>query len=255
MSIVWETQGLTRSFSSGAWWQRQVSVALKDVSISVRAGERLGVIGESGAGKSTLARVGLGLLPADSGSIRLFGESTASWREHHWRKARAKAQLLFQDPRAMLNPYLPIGWVLEESAELYRGDRPAAEQARRALKAVGLAGRFHAYPHQLSGGELRRAGVARLLLTSPKLVVADEPTSGLDAPLKATLLELLLKRLGAECALVLISHDLPLVMWACDRVIVMRAGSVIDEFDTRQVRAQERHEYTRGLLQAAGWSL
>ncbi|MBT3222252.1 MAG: ATP-binding cassette domain-containing protein, partial [Proteobacteria bacterium] len=166
------------------------------------------------------------------------------------------AQLLFQDPRAMLNPYLPIGLVLEESAVLHGRGRNLHHEVQRILKAVSLDGRASSYPHQLSGGELRRAGLARLLLTRPDLVVVDEPATGLDAALKADLLELLFHHVGDDCAIVIISHDVSLVSWACHSVMVMHLGEMVDSYDTESLYRESatRHPYTLTLLRAAGYS-
>ena len=153
----------------------------------------------------------------------------------------------------MLHPSMPIGVLLHESALLHDPACDGAASARRVLAEVGLEGRFEAYPDQLSGGERRRAGVARLLLARPRLVVADEPTAGLDAALKADLLTLMVDRLGPDCALVLISHDLPTVAWACDRICVMHAGQLVDTFATADLRTPApRHPHTTALLNAAG---
>lgn len=253
MSIVWRLDTVTKRFRSGGWLsERREHVAMRDVSLAVAEGDRVGVIGESGSGKTTLARVGLGLIAPDSGSVKLFGQDTAGWGRARWRAARHDAQLLFQDPRAMLNPSMTLGALLRESARLHDRNRDPAAAAESILARVGLEGRAGAYPGQLSGGERRRAGIARLLLARPRLVVADEPTTGLDAALKADLVQLLVDRVGARCAVVLISHDLPLVLWACSRVVVMQDGRVVDRFATEQVGRVEHHAHTIELLQAAG---
>lgn len=230
--------------------------AVRSVSLQVEEGERVGVIGESGSGKTTLVRVGLGLIPRDSGTITLFGEDTSGWSRRRWRRARRGAQLLFQDPRAMLNPALPLELSLAESAALHRPDRDPVEAAREILQDVGLPSRSWSRPGELSGGELRRAGLARVLLARPRLLVADEPTAGLDASLKAGLLELTLARIGSDCAFVLISHDLPMVAWATERIVVMKAGQIVDHFDSSALERDPfagRHPHTIGLLTAAGY--
>lgn len=251
MQPVWEIDDLRKRFGGGWLRLREPHVAVDGVSLTVGEGERVALIGESGSGKTTLARCGLGLVPRDGGAVRLFGEDTAGWGEARWRAARRHAQLLFQDPRSMLNPAMRIGKLLEESAALHRPEADARREAARALDEVGLGGRERALPHELSGGEMRRAGVARLLLARPRLVVADEPTAGLDAALKASLIELLLDRVGPRCAVVLITHDLPVVAWACERMLVMQAGRVVDAFRTSEM-GSGRHPYTVRLLAAAG---
>ncbi len=251
MAAVWEIEGLEKRFGAGWLRLRAPHVAVAGVSLTVGEGERVALIGESGSGKTTLARTGLGLLPRDAGRVRIMGHDTEGWSERRWRAERRHAQLLFQDPRAMLNPAMRIGRLLEESAALHRPEADRRHEAARVLEAVGLDGRSLAYPHELSGGEMRRAGIARLLLARPRLVVADEPTAGLDAALKASLIELLMDRLGPACAVVLVSHDLPVVAWACDRILVMQAGRIVDAFPTSEM-GSGRHPYTRRLLAAAG---
>jgi ABC-type glutathione transport system ATPase component len=226
--------------------------ALRGASITVRAGERVAVIGESGSGKTTLARAGLGVLRPDAGSVELFGEDTARWTRSRWRRARQDVQLLFQDPRAMLNPGLSLGALLTESARLHRADTHPGPLVDRALHAVGLGDRHRARPHELSGGERRRAGLARVLMARPRLLVCDEPTAGLDAGLKADLVALILEQIGETCALVLISHDLPMVTWACERVVVMEAGEVVDRFRSLDLPHHVPHPRTAALLHAAG---
>jgi len=253
LNPAWELAGIRKAWRSGSWFARaEAHEALRDVSLTVYEGERVGVIGESGSGKTTLARTGLGLLPRDAGDVRLFGQDTKGWGARQWREARHHAQLLFQDPRAMLNPEMTLEQLLRESSRLHDPDRDAARATREILFRVGLEGRDQAYPRELSGGERRRAGIARLLLARPRLVVADEPTAGLDAALKADLVELLLDRVGKSCAVVLISHDVPLVLWCCERVVVLREGQIVERFATADVGRVTHHPHTQALLHAAG---
>lgn len=253
MNPAWELAGIRKAWSRGGWFApTETHEALKDVSLTIYEGERVGIIGESGSGKTTLARTGLGLVPRDAGDVRLFGQDTRGWGTRQWREARHHAQLLFQDPRAMLNPEMTLGQLLRESARLHDRERDPVRAAREILFRVGLEGRDGAYPRELSGGERRRAGIARLLLARPRLVVADEPTAGLDAALKADLVELLLDRVGKSCAVVLISHDVPLVLWCCQRVVVLREGLVVERFATSDVGRVDHHPHTQELLHAAG---
>lgn len=249
---IWQLQGVVRTFISGGLGARRRHRALDGVDLQVYPGERVAIIGESGSGKTTLARVGLGLIRPDAGTVALFGDDMTRASARRWRARRSEAQLLFQDPRAMLNPSFSLGALLRESARLHRPDEPVAGQVDQILHAVGLAGRARALPHELSGGERRRAGLARVLLSRPRLLVADEPTAGLDAALKADLVELLLARAGPSCAVVIISHDLPMVSWACDRVVVMDGGKLVDSFQTAALATHRPHPITAGLLLAAG---
>lgn len=257
MTPAWSIRGLTKRFGT---LFRPSRAAVSEVDLEVAPGERVALIGESGSGKTTLARCGLGLVPRDGGSVHLFGEDTATFGEHRWRLERRRCQMLFQDPRAMLHPNLTIGALLTESVRVHRAGEPAAGLVADVLERVGLTGRENALPKHLSGGEQRRAGLARVLLAQPKLLVADEPTAGLDAALKADLIETLVERVGPDCAVVLISHDLAVVAWACQRVVVMADGKVVDTFSTdwlRGARTQKvdltgRHPYAIRLLAASG---
>ena len=152
----------------------------------------------------------------------------------------------------MLNPRMTLAQLLDESARLHRPESSAIVERRRVLQAVGLADRAMAFPHELSGGERRRAGIARLMLARPRLVVADEPTAGLDAARKADLIELLVRGLDPSCAVVLISHDLPLITWAAHRVVVILEGEVVDRFPAGAWADPQRHEHTRALARASG---
>lgn len=243
MSTAWQLEGLTVRFPG--------ITAVQSVDLTVYPGERVGLVGASGSGKTTLARAGLGLVPQAEGRISLLGEPTAGWSASRWLQARQRVQLLFQDPRAMLHPALPLELLLADTAAVHQPERDPELLVQQALASVGLAGRGDALPHELSGGERRRAGAARVMLTQPRLLVVDEPTVGLDAPLKADLIQLLLDQTDLRCALVLISHDLALVSWACDRLVVMDQGAVVEDLPTRGLR-DATHPATRALIEAAG---
>lgn len=249
---AWQLQDLYVSYRSGSPWRAERHPVLRGASLTVAPGERLGLIGASGAGKTTLIRAGLGLVPHERGSVRILDEPTADWSKHQWRASRRHTQILFQSPRAMLHPSMPIGRLLHESARLHRPDESADRAVDEVLEAVGLAGRGAALAGELSGGERRRAGIARVLLAKPRLVVADEPTAGLDASLKAEIVQLLLSRVGPQCAVVLVSHDLPLVKWACARIAVVDGGKVVETCAADEISASERHPATRKLVRDAG---
>lgn len=251
--VAWAIDGLTKRYRGGGLLGRGPShLGVDGVSLRVGVGERVAIIGESGSGKTSLVRAGLGLVPRDAGRITILGREL----EGTGQDVRRQVQLLVQDPRAMLHPDIPIGLLLRESALLHRPHNDPHAEVAGVLEQVGLSGREDALPDELSGGERRRAGLARVLLARPRLLVADEPTAGLDAALKASLIELLVERAGPECAVVLVSHDLPTVAWACDRVWVMHQGRIVDTLSGEDLRGggdvARHHPQTRALLAAAG---
>ncbi|MDG1482185.1 MAG: ATP-binding cassette domain-containing protein [Myxococcota bacterium] len=215
---------------------------LDRTALTVHQGEVVGLIGESGSGKTTLARAAAGLLTPTAGTVCLF-ETTLTPRTP-LRPLRRRLQVLFQSADAHLNPGMSLSSMLRHSARLHRPDSPAGEVAAAALERVGLGGRGAAYPRHLSGGERRRFGLARVLIAQPRLLISDEPTTGLDAAKRADLLELLLS--SAESHLI-ISHDLKLIAYAADRIVVMLAGRIIEVLPAAAL-SQARHPYTLLLL-------
>ncbi len=229
--------------------------AVAGVSFELREGEILGIVGESGCGKSTLGRTILGIQRETSGTIRLDGRVVSGLALHEARRARRDVQYVHQDAGAALDPWWSIGKSIEE-ALVIAGMAPRAERTRRidrVLAAVGLdAATKRRYPHELSGGQLRRATLARVLVLGPRVVVLDEPTSGLDLSVQATVLRLLRELLG-ELGLtyMFISHDLSVVRLMCDRVAIMYLGRLVEVADTAKLFESPVHPYTRMLLAAA----
>lgn len=252
---LWEITGLRKRYTT-SWFPRKTHDVLDDVTLTVQPGERIGIIGLSGSGKTTLARCGLGLLPFDAGKISLFGQDTASWSPSDWRAARRRAQLLFQDSRAMLHPDLPIQVLLEESAALHRPEADRVDAANAVLAAVALEHRAMALPRELSGGERRRAGIARVLLARPELLVVDEPTSGLDAVLKMRMLHLIVGSVEPSCAIVLVTHDLGAVVPVTDRIVVLHEGRIIESLSSSAIQTGclPSESCTAELLAASGFA-
>lgn len=251
--MIWEIDALTKHYERGRFPFRESWRVLDTVHFQVLPGERVAVVGPSGSGKSTLVRCGLGLVPYTSGAVRLFGQDTAPWTPRQWREVRHRAQLLMQSPKAMLHPEVPVGALLAESAALHGHDAPR-RAAEGALAEVGLEGRGGSLPRQLSGGEQRRVGLARVLLARPELLVLDEPTAGLDAAVKRDMLDLMLDRATERAAVVMVSHDLRTVARVCHRVVVLAAGQVVDWFATRDLVPSfvPAHPVSAELLRAAG---
>jgi ABC-type glutathione transport system ATPase component len=229
--------------------------AVNNVSLEIRPGEILALVGESGCGKTTLGRCVLGLQRETSGEIRLDGTLVTGLSPEAARLARRAIQYVHQDAAAALDPWWSIGATLREGLAIH-GVRAAAE--RRALVdamlvAVGLepdAGRR--YPHEFSGGQLRRVALARILLLKPRVLVLDEPTSGLDMSVQATVLNLLLDlRRDLGLTYLFISHDLSVVERLSDRVAIMFRGEIVETAPTARVFAAPEHPYTRTLLAAA----
>jgi ABC-type glutathione transport system ATPase component len=235
----------------GGWLQGPEHIAVRGASLTLNFGEIVGLIGESGSGKTSLVLAALGLV-ASSGQVRLLGQDLRSQNRAGLRRLRAKAQMIFQDPASMLNPGWSIREHLHESAALHQPERDPTHIVGKVARQVGLELRLDALPGQLSGGEMRRAGVARVLLAEPQLIIADEPTAGLDAALRADLIDLILAAQSTQRALLIVSHDLALVRYACQRVWVMLEGEIVESVAVSDLGRIEHHPYTARLLASAG---
>lgn len=232
---------------------RQVQ-AVNGVSLAIHAGDTLGIVGESGCGKSTLARAVLGLTQVESGEVRYEGALITPSERQSLARLRGQVAMIFQDPYASLNPRMPIGEALAEVLRVHRKAEPAAIATRVAdlLRLVGLSPQMaQRRPHQLSGGQCQRAGIARALAIEPRLLIADECVAALDVSIQAQILNLLLElQQSMKLALIFISHDLGVVRHLCRRIAIMYLGQVVEEGLTEEVFADPRHPYTRALLAA-----
>ena len=228
--------------------------AVDGISFEVETGTTFGLVGESGSGKSTVARCALRLIEPTSGESRIDGQSVGALRGRALRALRARTGMVFQNPVAALNPRLTIEQSIAEPLRTHtelRG-RSLAQCTRELLDEVGLAAsHLERLPHQLSGGQCQRVGIARALATRPKLLVLDEPTSALDVSVQAQVLNLL-QELRREHSLsyLLISHDLDVVRYMSDTAGVMRKGTLVEVGPASEVLVNPTHEYTQRLLAA-----
>jgi len=229
--------------------------AVDGVSFTVEPGETLGVVGESGCGKSTLARVMLRLVTADSGSVRFHGEDLFTASPGRLKRLRRDLQLVFQDPHASLNPRMTMRDAVAFNLIIHGIDRASAR--RRADDMLGDVGLEPAlfggrYPHEVSGGQRQRVNIARALVLDPQLVVLDEPVSALDKSVQAQVLNLLQQLKAARrLTYVLISHDLNVIEYASDRVIVLYLGKIVEMGPATVVAAAPQHPYTQALFRSA----
>jgi oligopeptide transport system ATP-binding protein len=229
--------------------------AVGGVSFDLWAGETLGLVGESGAGKSTLARAILGLLPAARGAVLWRGQDLAACGRAALRPLRRDLQIVFQDPLASLNPRMSIGDSMAEPLRIFESELSAPERHRRVaamLERVGLAaGMMSRYPHEFSGGQCQRVGIARAMILSPRLLICDEPVSSLDVSIQGQIVNLLLNlQRDAGTALLFISHNLAVVRHVSHRILVMYAGKLVESASRDALFAAPLHPYTRALLAA-----
>lgn len=228
--------------------------ALDDVTLAVRPGETLGIVGESGCGKTTLGKTLAGIHKPDAGQIVFEGVDISHLRGAARGGVTQRLQYIHQDPGNALDPRWKIGRSLDEPlaihTKLSRGER--GERVRDILAAVGLPpGHLDLYPHEISGGQQRRVGLARILTLQPRLIILDEPTSGLDVSVQAMVLKLLRDlQQRFKLTYLFISHDLSVVRIVCDRVGVMYLGRFVEVAPTEQLFSDPRHPYTRSLLSA-----
>lgn len=226
--------------------------AVCDVSFHMQRGETLGLVGESGSGKSTIARTVMGLTPAYAGSVRYAGEELIGQSQRGYKPYRRDMAMMFQDPVGSLSPRLTVRSLITEPFRIHGLARDRRAEARRLLEMVGLSEEFaQRFPHQLSGGQARRVGVARALALDPKVIIADEPTAGLDVSVQGEVLNLL-ARLQQELgiAILVITHNLNVVRHITDRMAIMYLGRFVEQGPTEEIFHRPRHPYTEALLSA-----
>lgn len=240
----------------GGFWAKPATLkAVNGVSFELNAGETLGVVGESGCGKSTLARTIIGLVKAKSGSILFDGKEIVGMSERAMRDIRKDIQMIFQDPLASLNPRMTVGEIIAEPLRTHYPKLGKAEiesQVKAIMQKVGLLPNLvNRYPHEFSGGQCQRIGIARALILKPKLIICDEPVSALDVSIQAQVINLL-QEIQEEMglALIFIAHDLSVVKHISDRVLVMYLGNAVELGTEEAVYANPTHPYTEALMSA-----
>jgi oligopeptide transport system ATP-binding protein len=244
------------SFTGGLLQRKQRQLrAVDGISFELHAGETLGIVGESGSGKSTLARAILGLIKPGRGRVIWRGEELTGLDEEELRQKRKELQIVFQDPVASLNPRMTAGDLIAEPLWTFYPNmerRQVDERTRGMMKLVGLLpNQINRYPHEFSGGQCQRIGIARSLVLNPRLLICDEPVSALDVSIQAQIINLLKdlqKKLGL--ALIFIAHDLSVVRHISDRVMVMYMGQAMEVSDKTNLYRKPRHPYSNALMKS-----
>jgi oligopeptide transport system ATP-binding protein len=239
----------------GAWpWTAPHKLqAVQSVSFDLKAGETLGIVGESGSGKSTLARAIVGNIPASGGQVFWQGKDLFQMTGEARRNVRRDMQVVFQDPLAALNPRMPVGEIIAEPLITHQSGLSREEvrtRVRDIMDRVGLlSNQLNRYPHEFSGGQCQRIGIARALILKPKLIICDEPVSALDVSIQAQVVNLLadLQR-DMGLSLIFIAHDLSVVKHISDRIMVMYLGRQMETAEARDLIRTPKHPYTKALI-------
>jgi len=237
------------------WTKPHKLKAVDGVSFDIYAGETLGIVGESGCGKSTLARAVIKMVPAEAGQVLWLGQDLLTLSKKKMQAARKDLQMIFQDPLASLNPRMTIGDIIAEPLKTHYPAMPTPERklkVKEMMAKVGLLpNQINRYPHEFSGGQCQRIGIARALILKPKLIICDEPVSALDVSIQAQIVNLLMD-LQAEMglSLIFIAHDLSIVQHISTRVMVLYLGNVCEITSSEQLYARPRHPYTQALISA-----
>jgi oligopeptide transport system ATP-binding protein len=230
--------------------------AVNNVSFSLYKGETLGIVGESGCGKSTLARCILRLIEPTKGSVRFLGKNILSMPKEEMRQLRKKIQIIFQDPFSTLNSKMSVGKIISEPWAIFKDIVPKKnwdKKIKELLISVGLnIEDIDRFPHQFSGGQQQRIGIARALALNPEVIICDEPVSALDVSIQAQIINLLKEiQSKTNISLIFISHDLSVVQHISNRVGVMYSGEFVEFGDVNQIFQNPKHSYTKSLLSAA----
>lgn len=249
--VLLETKDLKKYFETS----KGKLHAVDGISISIREGETLGVVGESGCGKSTLGRVILRLLDATGGEVSFDGDNILSYQSRQMRELRQKMQIIFQDPYSSLDPRMTVRELIAHPLKVNRVCSGKAEQTKRVkelMDTVGLADRIgEAYPHELDGGRRQRIGIARALALNPRFIVCDEPVSALDVSIQAQILNLLMElQQNMGLTYLFITHNLAVVKHISNDIAVMYLGQCVEKCSSRELFRNPKHPYTQALLDA-----
>ena len=237
------------------WTKRKKLKAVDDVSFNLQPGETLGIVGESGCGKSTLARAIIRMVPAESGKALWLGNDLLTLDKIAMRKHRKEIQMIFQDPLASLNPRMNIGEIIAEPLKTHYPKTSKEDIKSRVQDVMDKVGLLHnlvnRYPHEFSGGQCQRIGIARALILKPKLIICDEPVSALDVSIQAQVINLLME-LQNEMGLTLIfiTHDLSIVKHISNKIMVLYLGNMVEMANSVDIYAHPLHPYTQALISA-----
>jgi len=257
--LLMEAEGVEVSFPRKAegwrWWKKDAVAVVRQVSLSLREGETLGVVGESGSGKTTLAMALLGLQKISGGQVAFQGRHIAELDRAALKALRSKVQVVFQDPYGSLSPRMTIGAIVGEGLALHQPALSAEERAQRVaavLTEVGLDGSvLNRYPHEFSGGQRQRIAIARVLVLKPQVLILDEPTSALDVSIQQQVLALLASlQQKYRLSYLFISHDLAVVRAMSHRILVLKDGAVVEQGETEALVTHPTQAYTRALFAA-----
>ncbi len=237
------------------WTKAKKLQAVNNVSFNLNSGETLGIVGESGCGKSTLARAIVKMVPAESGKVIWFGDDLLALNKSEMRQKRKQIQMIFQDPLASLNPRMNIGEIIAEPLRTHypkTAELDVKERVKDVMNKVGLLDNLvNRYPHEFSGGQCQRIGIARALILKPKLIICDEPVSALDVSIQAQVVNLLMD-LQEEMGLTLIfiAHDLSIVKHISTKIMVLYLGNMVELANSDDIYTKPRHPYTQALISA-----
>jgi oligopeptide/dipeptide ABC transporter ATP-binding protein len=258
MGQVLSVRGLSKTFEISRSLfsvKKGLLRAVDDVTFSLEKGSTVGIVGESGSGKSTLLRCLMFLDRPDSGEVRFLGKDLAETGRLEMKALRKRMQMIFQDPYSSLNPRKKVGDVIGESLRFRDGEKAGVVSGRvgEVLAMVGLDGDFAAkYPHEMSGGQRQRVAIGRALAMGPDLLMADEPVSSLDVSIQAQIINLFLDiREAMDLSMLFVSHDLNIVRFVADEILVMYRGRVVESGTRNDVFHNPLHPYTRMLIDAA----